>query len=134
VEADRHPLVDAAIVRALKSRKTMSHNDVITEVTTQLRNRFLPSSNRERLLVLLCCSVWCLDAWLGAALARRWLPPCCTPTARHTHTHTHTRAHAPLCRAHRARPTVIKKRIEHLIEREFLERSPDDRKMYVYMA
>eukprot|EP00879_Flechtneria_rotunda_P001881 GHRR01002052.1.p1 GENE.GHRR01002052.1~~GHRR01002052.1.p1 ORF type:complete len:737 (+),score=264.98 GHRR01002052.1:271-2481(+) len=31
-------------------------------------------------------------------------------------------------------PAVIKKRIESLIEREFLERDPNDRKVYVYLA
>jgi cullin 3 len=31
-------------------------------------------------------------------------------------------------------PPDIKKRIENLIEREFLERDPNDRKMYRYLA
>ncbi len=31
-------------------------------------------------------------------------------------------------------PTVIKKRIENLIEREFLERDQTDRKLYRYLA
>lgn len=31
-------------------------------------------------------------------------------------------------------PAVIKKRIESLIEREFLERDKDDRKLYRYLA
>ena len=31
-------------------------------------------------------------------------------------------------------PTVIKKRIESLIEREFLERDAADRKLYRYLA
>ncbi len=31
-------------------------------------------------------------------------------------------------------PTVIKKRIESLIEREFLERDAADRKLYKYLA
>lgn len=31
-------------------------------------------------------------------------------------------------------PAVIKKRIESLIEREFLERDPNDRKIYRYLA
>lgn len=34
----------------------------------------------------------------------------------------------------RAEPAVVKKRIESLIEREFLERDPDDRKLYRYLA
>jgi len=33
-----------------------------------------------------------------------------------------------------ANPTVIKKRIESLIEREFLERDKNDRKLYRYLA
>lgn len=31
-------------------------------------------------------------------------------------------------------PIVIKKRIEGLIEREYLARTPEDRKTYVYLA
>ena len=31
-------------------------------------------------------------------------------------------------------PAVIKKRIESLIDREFLERDPNDRRMYKYVA
>jgi cullin 3 len=33
-----------------------------------------------------------------------------------------------------ANPAVIKKRIESLIEREFLERDSEDRKLYRYLA
>lgn len=50
------------------------HNLLVSDVTTQLRSRFLPS------------------------------------------------------------PVVIKKRIEGLIEREYLARTPEDRKIYVYLA
>lgn len=31
-------------------------------------------------------------------------------------------------------PALIKKRIESLIEREFIERDPEDRKLYRYVA
>lgn len=31
-------------------------------------------------------------------------------------------------------PVIIKKRIEGLIERDYLARAPDDRKMYTYIA
>eukprot|EP00276_Gloeochaete_wittrockiana_P009950 CAMPEP_0184657638 /NCGR_PEP_ID=MMETSP0308-20130426/20785_1 /TAXON_ID=38269 /ORGANISM="Gloeochaete witrockiana, Strain SAG 46.84" /LENGTH=732 /DNA_ID=CAMNT_0027095707 /DNA_START=65 /DNA_END=2263 /DNA_ORIENTATION=- len=74
VDEDRKPQIEAAIVRVMKSRKTMEHNNLISEVTKQLSSRFLPN------------------------------------------------------------PTVIKKRIESLIEREFLERCGDDRRMYRYLA
>ncbi|KAL6187682.1 hypothetical protein ACLB2K_039078 [Fragaria x ananassa] len=74
VEEDRKPQIEAAIVRIMKSRRTLDHNNVISEVTKQLQSRFL------------------------------------------------------------ANPTEIKKRIESLIEREFLERDSTDRKLYRYLA
>ncbi|KAK8522909.1 hypothetical protein V6N13_115857 [Hibiscus sabdariffa] len=74
VEEDRKPQIEAAVVRIMKSRRVLDHNNVIAEVTKQLQSRFL------------------------------------------------------------ANPTEIKKRIESLIEREFLERDSADRKVYRYLA
>ncbi|CAA7396077.1 unnamed protein product [Spirodela intermedia] len=74
VEEDRKPQIEAAIVRIMKSRRVLDHNNVVAEVTRQLQSRFLPN------------------------------------------------------------PVVIKKRIESLIEREFLERDKADRKLYRYLA
>nr|QFS19078.1 cullin-3A [Apopellia endiviifolia (species B)] len=74
VEEDRKPQIEAAIVRIMKSRRVLDHNNIISEVTKQLQARFLPN------------------------------------------------------------PAVIKKRIESLIEREFLERDRADRKLYRYLA
>jgi len=74
VEKDRSFMVEAAVVRIMKARKTMSHNDLIAEVTKQISVRFNPP------------------------------------------------------------PQFIKKRIESLIEREYLERSQDDHRLYVYIA
>lgn len=74
VEEDRRHLMEAAIVRIMKARKTLHHNELITETLRQLSTRFKPS------------------------------------------------------------PQFIKKRIESLIEREYLERSNEDRKIYVYVA
>jgi cullin 3 len=74
VEEDRRHLVEAAIVRIMKARKSLSHNDLIAEVTRQLNNRFSPS------------------------------------------------------------PVFIKKRIESLIEREYVERSPNEHRVYLYVA
>ncbi|XP_010551535.1 PREDICTED: cullin-3B [Tarenaya hassleriana] len=74
VEEDRKPQIEAAIVRIMKSRRVLDHNNIIAEVTKQLQSRFL------------------------------------------------------------ANPTEIKKRIESLIERDFLERDSTDRKLYRYLA
>lgn len=74
VEEDRKPIIEAAIVRIMKARRVLSHNDIVTEVTRQLASRFNPS------------------------------------------------------------PVLIKKRIESLIEREYLERDTVDRTLYRYVA
>ncbi|KAE8682398.1 Cullin-3 [Hibiscus syriacus] len=74
VEEDRKPQIEAAIVRIMKARRMLDHNNIVAEVTKQLQSRFLPN------------------------------------------------------------PVVIKKRIESLIEREFLERDKSDRKLYRYLA
>jgi len=74
VEEDRKIMIEACVVRIMKSRKTMDHSNLISEVTQQLQSRFMPA------------------------------------------------------------PLLIKKRIESLIEREYLERSKTDRKIYNYLA
>jgi cullin 3 len=74
VEEDRRPQIEASIVRLMKSRKVLQHNDIITEVTRQLSHRFNPS------------------------------------------------------------PMAIKRRIESLIEREYIERDSTDRNIYRYIA
>jgi cullin 3 len=74
VDEDRKHEIEAAVVRIMKARKRLQHNVLVTEVTEQLKARFLPS------------------------------------------------------------PVVIKKRIEGLIEREYLSRTAEDRKIYMYVA
>jgi cullin 3 len=74
VEEDRKPVIEAAIVRVMKARRTLDHNNLVAEVSRQLSSRFLPN------------------------------------------------------------PAVVKQRIESLIEREFLEREPTDRRVYRYVA
>ena len=74
VEEDRRHLVEASIVRIMKARKSLNHNELIAEVTKQLSTRFNPP------------------------------------------------------------PQFIKKRIESLIEREYLERSELEHRVYNYVA
>ena len=74
VEEDRRHLVEAAVVRIMKARKTYEHNDLIAEAARQLSSRFVPV------------------------------------------------------------PAFIKKRIESLIEREYIMRSAEDRRVYIYLA
>ena len=74
VDEDRKYKLDAAIVRIMKSRRTLEHRVLVHEVTNVLKNSFCPQ------------------------------------------------------------PDEIKRRIEHLIEREFLERSANSRSQYNYLA
>ncbi|KAF8656825.1 hypothetical protein AX16_002373 [Volvariella volvacea WC 439] len=73
IDEERRHQIEACIVRIMKDRKHMTHNDLINEVTRQLASRFQPD------------------------------------------------------------PISIKRRIEGLIEREYLERC-EDRKSYNYLA
>jgi cullin 3 len=74
VENQRKNMIEASIVRIMKSRRTLDHANLVAEVTRQLGGRF-------------------------------------KPTQQH-----------------------IKKRIESLLEREYLERDKDDRRIYSYLA
>jgi len=74
LEEERRHLVEAAVVRIMKARKQLHHNELIAEVTKQLQVRFVPT------------------------------------------------------------PQFIKKRIEGLIEREYLERNEDNHRLYMYIA
>jgi cullin 3 len=74
VEDDRKYMIEATIVKIMKSRRRISHTDLIAEATKILSTKFNPD------------------------------------------------------------PTVIKKRIEGLIEREYMKRCEEDRKFYQYCA
>jgi len=74
VEQDRQHLVEAVIVRIMKSRKQLDHNQLVVEVTKHLAVRFTPT------------------------------------------------------------PNLIRQRIEKLIEREYLERSSLNERVYNYLA
>ncbi|KAF8309915.1 Cullin-domain-containing protein [Clavulina sp. PMI_390] len=73
VDEERRFQMEACIVRVMKDRKRMTHNDLLNEVTKQLTHRFLPN------------------------------------------------------------PLEIKKRIEALLDREYLDRG-EDKRSYIYVA
>jgi cullin 3 len=74
VDEDRKYLIEATIVRIMKSRRTVEHNTLLTEVMKQLSHRFSPD------------------------------------------------------------PNGIKRRIENLLEREYMERDSENTKQYHYLA
>ena len=74
VEDDRKHLIEATIVRVMKARKKLEHNQLISEVMKILSNIFQPTS------------------------------------------------------------IMIKQKIEGLIEKDYLMRDPDDRRVYLYRA
>lgn len=75
IDEDRKPLIEAAIVRIMKARKVLEHQQLVAEVSAMLSGRFMPV------------------------------------------------------------PSEIKKRIESLVEREFLERTGNDRRStYNYVS
>lgn len=74
VEEDRKGSLEACIVRIMKTRRTIMHNDLVAEVTRQLQGRFNP------------------------------------------------------------KPVFIKKRVESLIERDYIDRDKQDPRKYTYLA
>ena len=74
VDEDRRHMVEATIVKVMKTRRKIEHNALITEATKILSQKFSPD------------------------------------------------------------PLMIKKRIESLIDREYMERDNEDRRFYKYIA
>lgn len=43
IESDRRHELDAAIIRIMKGRQQLDHNELIAELSSQLRHRFTPT-------------------------------------------------------------------------------------------
>jgi cullin 4 len=89
---DRQYQIDAAIVRIMKMRKTLTHNLLITELYNQLNFPVKVTS----LIIAHLLSCW-----------RAFLFP---------------------------QPADLKKRIESLIDRDYMERDKDNPNQYNYVA
>ena len=109
---DRQYQIDAAIVRIMKMRKTLSHNLLLTELYNQLKFPVKPPGKTGKYpcsslpLAPCCCSIL-----LGSLL----LAPFSLLLA----------------------PTFLsdlKKRIESLIDRDYVERDKDNSNQYNYVA
>jgi len=57
VEEDRLHQVEAAIVRVMKSRKSLQHNELVAEVTRQLTFRFSPNPQVPTTIVIFIVAV-----------------------------------------------------------------------------
>ncbi len=127
VQEDRKLHIQAAIVRVMKARKSLKHNQLVEEVLT--------------VCVWACVCVWAGDTqYLRlCGISFDFIFPVTeslvvhTPPT-HTHTHTHTQAITQL-RAHFS-PSVplIKKCIETLMEKQYLQRDSQHIDTYNYVA
>ena len=91
----------------MKSRKQLNHNQLVTEVVEQLIKRLVELHHCLSLFLTIHSFVLCLAS--------------------------HTNVYHSFCRFQPS-PVIIKKRIEGLIEREYIKRADHDRKLYVYLA
>jgi cullin 3 len=99
VEEERRHHVEAAIVRIMKARKTLSHNELVMEVTRQLAVRFTPNPQvhtQPRYI------------YIGNLIINPVFVVRCSQ--------------------------FIKRRVESLIEREYLQRDKEDARVYQYLA
>ena len=113
VEEDRKPQVEAALVRIMKARRVMNHNDLIAEVLPdeQVLQRVLfveqtRGGKRQAIFTILGQGWRLAFGQVNKQLSQRFNPA----------------------------PAFVKRRIESLIERDYIERDKTDRKLYRYLA
>lgn len=121
---ERQYQMDAAIVRIMKSRKSLTHQVLMSELLAQLR---FPAKVRRR---------------RGSARATRRFVPGVYAHQAHiplaSVSHTPHRVLYPAAShpfpPHPAQPADISKRIDSLIERDYLEKDDEDANVYNYLA
>jgi hypothetical protein len=122
VAADRGYQVDAAIVRVMKTRKTLGHNALLTELFAQLR---FPAKVRVQHAHRAGEGAWGVLRGYDGAANRLTHSPASLPDRRSPR--------FPLSRT-LLQAADVKKRIESLIERDYLERDAADANTYHYLA
>lgn len=124
VEDDRGHAIEACIVRIMKSRKQLQHQQLIAEVISQVRVGMLAAFDDAIGMygdgAQWKCGTCCRSAYIALLIL---------PVALF-------RCSIRLLQLHffKPNPKVIKKRIEHLIDREYLERAAEDANIYKYLA
>lgn len=114
VDEDRKHEIEAAIVRIMKSRKRMT----VSAHWICDGSHFVSNMNQLR--------VFCSCFWSYLILLQFLL--------NFQHNLLVSDVTSQLKSRFLPSPVFIKKRIEGLIEREYLARTPEDRKVYVYLA
>ncbi len=152
VEEDRKPQIEAAIVRIMKARKVSPCCCVCTikpSIGNAAGSAALPIAASPSATSIASHPVTPLSMCIISGTVIHC--SCCQPQETHaadtdfsavcsTYAQTldHNSVIAEVTRQLSSRflpnPAVIKKRIESLIEREFLERDANDRRMYRYLA
>jgi hypothetical protein len=123
VQQDRQYQIDAAVVRIMKARKTLPHQQMIAETVTMLR---FPAK-------VLYCRRMNVNAWADdAAVFWHWCP-CVACILYVGKSLSPASVHHELILRY-VQIADIKKRIDSLIERDYLERDADDANVLHYVA
>lgn len=102
---DRQYQIDAAVVRIMKMRKTLSHNLLVLELYNQLK--FPVKVTYLKLLTLITCFLQTLVGPPSSSASELFSFP---------------------------QPGDLKKRIESLIDRDYMERDKETANQYHYVA
>ena len=143
---DRQYQIDAAIVRIMKTRKTLTHNLLITELYDQLKfpvkvmililsltmRLYLTHAHAHR------SRQQVFNESLSLSLSSHFRFGCFGNHMLHRDTKTTTFTRKCTNKQNNndelSQPTDLKKRIESLIERDYLERDKENTNLYHYVA
>ena len=122
--------IDSVIVRVLKARRRIGHQALVAEVAKHLVVRG-PRGLRSSTSLSPCARTCMRERARACACGDESVGHSRAPGQQLTTLHTTT--NQPQARF-KVQSSSIKKRIESLMEREYLRRDPADRSMYEYVA